>query len=131
VFFVTDLCAVVAGSSVARCAENPDKMEATAAASPPTSEPRPLAPAAVAAAGGGEAGSDEEAADTPRTKAATRKWTDDEDALLQNAVKAHEGRNWKAISETLPDRSEVSYTNRMYRISTSRREDRRVGYARY
>lgn len=83
-------------------------MESTPAASPQISEPRPLAPVAVAgAAAGNEEGSEEEATDTPRTKAATRKWTDDEDALLQIAVKAHDGRNWKAISETLPDRSEV------------------------
>jgi len=83
-------------------------MDSTPAVSPPIIEPRPLAPVAVAgAAAGDEEGSEEEATDTPRTKAATRKWTDDEDALLQNAVKAHDGRNWKAISETLPDRSEV------------------------
>jgi len=45
---------------------------------------------------------------TPRTKSVTRKWSDDEDLLLQNAVKVYDGKNWKAISEALPDRSEVS-----------------------
>lgn len=47
-------------------------------------------------------------APTPRGKAPTRKWTDDEDILLQQAVRAQDGKNWKAISIALPDRSEVS-----------------------
>lgn len=47
---------------------------------------------------------------TPRLKAQTRKWTDDEDELLQKAVIEQDGKNWKAISISLPDRSEVRQT---------------------
>lgn len=49
-----------------------------------------------------------------RSKAATRKWTDDEDELLQKAVLAQDGKNWKAISTALLDRSEV-FSRRTYR----------------
>jgi len=48
---------------------------------------------------------------TPRLKAQTRKWTADEDELLQKAVIEQDGKNWKAISISLPDRSEVKTLN--------------------
>mmetsp|Transcript_38298 Transcript_38298/g.49519 ORF Transcript_38298/g.49519 Transcript_38298/m.49519 type:complete len:960 (-) Transcript_38298:297-3176(-) len=53
---------------------------------------------------------------TSKQKAATRKWTAIEDGLLQEAVKAHDGKNWKAISEFLPDRSEVQCLHRWQKV---------------
>ena len=49
---------------------------------------------------------------TSRGKTPTRKWTTEEDALLQNAVRDHDGKSWKKISEALPNRSEVRYAAR-------------------
>ena len=46
---------------------------------------------------------------TSRGKTPTRKWTEEEDILLQNAVRDHDGKSWKKISEALPNRSEVLY----------------------
>jgi hypothetical protein len=53
---------------------------------------------------------------TSRTKAVTRKWTEAEDELLQLAVHLHDGKNWKAISEALPDRSEVQCLHRWQKV---------------
>ena len=56
---------------------------------------------------------------TPRANATQpKKWSEFEDSLLQTAVKHYDGKNWKAISEALPDRSEVKLTYTYVGLST-------------
>lgn len=43
-------------------------------------------------------------------------WTPDEDDLLRNAVELYGGRNWKRISEKIPDRTDVQCLHRWQKV---------------
>jgi uncharacterized protein (DUF2237 family) len=44
----------------------------------------------------------------------TRKWTEDEDSKLKDAVQTHGGKNWAAFSELLPGRTRLQCCNRWH-----------------
>ena len=43
-------------------------------------------------------------------------WTEEEDAILSEAVKQHKGRNWKKIAESLPGRTDVQCLHRWQKV---------------
>lgn len=59
------------------------------------------------------------AVDTPSSpfKSASRgNWTAEEDELLRLAVEYYKGRNWKKISEHIPDRTDVQCLHRWQKV---------------
>ncbi|KAL5181887.1 Transcription factor MYB3R-5 [Glycine soja] len=50
------------------------------------------------------------------TKARARRWTEEEDKLLSEKVKKHNGRNWKKIAAYLPGRTDVQCLHRWQKV---------------
>ncbi|TKY70919.1 Myb-related protein 3R-1 [Spatholobus suberectus] len=51
-----------------------------------------------------------------RIKAQARRWTEEEDNLLIEKVKKHNGRNWKKIAAYLPGRTDVQCLHRWQKV---------------
>ena len=68
---------------------------------------------------GGDLGDDldeDAAGSAPRRKSEKAKWTDNEDAMLRQAVQMHEGKNWKAIAYHLKGKTEVQCLHRWTKV---------------
>ena len=52
---------------------------------------------------------------TPKTNL-SRRWTQEEDAVLTTAVKLHDGQNWKVIAEMVPGRDHVQCLQRWKKV---------------
>ncbi|XP_020217686.1 myb-related protein B isoform X2 [Cajanus cajan] len=57
-----------------------------------------------------------ESTPSARKKAQSRRWTAEEDNLLIDTVKKHNGRNWKKIAAYLPGRTDVQCLHRWQKV---------------
>ena len=53
---------------------------------------------------------------TPMKSTSRGNWTADEDELLRSAVQQYGGRNWKKISDQIPDRTDVQCLHRWQKV---------------
>lgn len=53
---------------------------------------------------------------SPFKSASRGNWTSEEDELLRLAVEYYRGRNWKKISEHIPDRTDVQCLHRWQKV---------------
>lgn len=53
---------------------------------------------------------------TPMKSTSRGNWTAEEDELLRNAVQQYGGRNWKKISDQIPDRTDVQCLHRWQKV---------------
>jgi hypothetical protein len=53
---------------------------------------------------------------TPMKSSSRGNWTAEEDELLRNAVQQYGGRNWKKISDQIPDRTDVQCLHRWQKV---------------
>jgi hypothetical protein len=63
-----------------------------------------------------EFGEGESAISTPMKSSSRGNWTAEEDELLRSAVHQYGGRNWKKISDQIPDRTDVQCLHRWQKV---------------
>ena len=51
-----------------------------------------------------------------RKRSQKARWTQDEDKLLRSLVKEHDAKNWKKISESFPERTDVQCLHRWQKV---------------
>lgn len=56
------------------------------------------------------------ATNSPLKSSSRGNWTTEEDELLRSAVQVYGGRNWKKISDLIPDRTDVQCLHRWQKV---------------